>query len=215
MSAALAPPEAVADRAGFARAAGAGRAAMADLEQFRQMLGDWNERMNLVSAASLDGFWGRHAWDSAQLLRIAPKARVWADIGAGAGFPGVVLAILLKGTPGAAVELVESQAKRCRFLDAVVEALELPAKVRNARAEDLALKVDIVTARAVAPLTRLLEFAKPMLDRGARALFLKGRDAEAEIAEARKSWRFSLETIPSLSDPEGRILAVQGLAHAR
>ena len=214
MSAALAPPEAVADRVDFARAAGAGPAAMADLDHFRAMLADWNERMNLVSAASLDAFWGRHAWDSAQLLRIAPKARAWADIGAGAGFPGLVLAILLKGEPGAAVELIESQAKRCRFLDAVVDALELPAKVRNARAEDVALEVDIVTARAVAPLTRLLAFAKPMLDRGARGLFLKGRDAEAEIAEARKAWRFSLEVIPSLSDPEGRVLAIHGLAHA-
>ena len=215
MSADPAQLERVTDAQSFAAAAGAGVAQMADLERFRALLVDWNQRMNLVSEASLADFWPRHAWDSAQLLRVEPGARTWADIGAGAGFPGVVLAILLKAAPGAEVHLVESQAKRCRFLAAVVEALELPARVHNTRAEEVALKVEIVTARAVAPLTRLLGFAKPMLDRGARGLFLKGREAGAEIAEARKAWRFSLETLPSLSDPDGRIVKVWGLARGR
>jgi 16S rRNA (guanine527-N7)-methyltransferase len=207
--------ERVIDAQSFAAAAGADAIQMADMQRFRALLAQWNQRMSLVSEASLADFWPRHAWDSAQLLRVEPRARVWADIGAGAGFPGLVLAILLKSAPGAEVHLVESQAKRCRFLAAVVEALDLPANVHHGRAEDLALRVDVAAARAVAPLTRLLGFAQPMLDRGARGLFLKGRGVAAEIAEARQAWRFSLECVPSFSDPDGRILKVGGLARAR
>jgi 16S rRNA (guanine527-N7)-methyltransferase len=206
------PPD---DRADFAALTGASSGQMGDLEAFRRRLSDWNERMNLVSEASLEDFWRRHAFDSAQLLAAAPGARVWADIGAGAGFPGLVLAIFLKSAPGAKVHLVESREKRCAFLSAVAEELALPAKVHWARAEDLALDVDVVAARAVAPLSRLLGFARPYLARGAVGLFLKGRGAEAEIAEARKAWRFSLEVLPSQSDPSGRILKVSGLAHVR
>jgi 16S rRNA (guanine527-N7)-methyltransferase len=205
----------VEDAASFAAAVGASASQMADLEQLRQMLADWNQRMNLVGPAALAAFWPRHAWDSAQLLKLEPAAKTWADLGAGAGFPGLVLAILLKGTAGAKVVLVESLGKRCRFLEAVVETLNLPAEVRCARAEDVALKVEVVTARAVAPLVKLLGFAKPTLDKGARGLFLKGQGAEAEIAEARKTWRFKLEVTPSLSDSEGRILQITGLARVR
>jgi len=207
-----APPT---DAAAFAALTGAGPQAMADLERFRALLAGWNRRMNLVSEASLAAFWPRHAFDSAQLLALAPAARVWVDIGAGAGFPGLVLAILLKGRVGAQVHLVESMAKRCRFLDAVVGELALPARVHNARAEDLALDADVVTARAVAPLVKLLGFARPCLARGALGLFPKGRGAEAELTEARAAWRVKGELIPSRSDPEGRILRVEGLARAR
>jgi 16S rRNA (guanine527-N7)-methyltransferase len=214
-AAALLEPVAVSDAASFAAAAGATASQIADLERLRAMLADWNQRINLVGPSTLDAFWPRHVWDSAQLLRLAPNARTWADIGAGAGFPGLVLAILLKGRTGAHVELIESLGKRCRFLEAVVADLDLPASVRNARAEDLGLTVDVVTARAVAPLVKLLAFARPMLDRGALGLFLKGRDAEAEIAEARKLWRFDLTIAPSLSDTQGRILEIRDLARAR
>src|SRR5690349_15525812 len=92
-------PEPVADAESFARAAGASPEQFADLERFRTILADWNERMNLVGPATLPDFWNRHAWDSAQLLRLAPDALTWADLGAGAGFPGLVLAILGKGRP--------------------------------------------------------------------------------------------------------------------
>ncbi len=210
----LEPTEAL-GAARFATLTGATPAQMADLERLREMLADWNGRVNLVSAASLAEFWPRHAYDSAQLLDRAPAARIWVDIGAGAGFPGLVLAILLKGEPGAKVHLVESIAKQCRFLDAVVEALALPAEVHNARAENLAITADVVTARAVAPLTRLLGFAHPFMSRGAVGLFLKGRAAEAEIAEARQAWRFRYNVSASRSDPEGRILKVEGLSRAR
>jgi 16S rRNA (guanine527-N7)-methyltransferase len=217
MSAALArlDPAPVADAASFAARTGATPAQIADLEQLREMLTDWNEHMNLVSAASLPQFWPRHAFDSAQLRQIAPQARVWVDIGAGAGFPGLVLAILLKGEAHARVHLVESVAKRCRFLEAASAALKLPAKIHNARAESLSLKADVVTARAVAPLGRLLSFAQPFMARGAIGLFPKGRGAEAEIADAHAAWRFTCNITPSLSDPEGQILRVEGLAHAR
>jgi 16S rRNA (guanine527-N7)-methyltransferase len=209
----LDPP--VRDAASFAARTGASAGQLADLEQLQVLLTDWNERMNLVSAASLAEFWPRHVFDSAQLPPLAPDARRWVDLGAGAGFPGLVLAILLKGVAGAKVHLVESQAKRCRFLEAVCAALALPAEVHNARAEALSLKADVVTARAVAPLGRLLGFAQPYLARGAIGLFFKSEGVEAEIAEARQAWRFTCNVIPSLSDPRGRILKVEGLARAR
>src|SRR5678816_1923738 len=134
---------AVTDAESFAKAAKATPAQMADLERFLALLAAWNENMNLVGPATLPDFWNRHAWDSAQLLRLAPEARTWADLGAGAGFPGLVLAILKKGEPGFHIHLVESMAKRCRVLTEVVTALDLPATVVNERAENLSLAVDI------------------------------------------------------------------------
>jgi 16S rRNA (guanine527-N7)-methyltransferase len=213
----VAPPETpiAMDAAAFAEVSGASRREVVDLERYRQMLADWNERMNLVGPATMDVFWSRHAWDSAQLLKIAPDALVWADLGAGAGLPGVVLAILGKSRPGFHVHLVESMAKRCRFLTEVVEALDLPATVHNDRAENLKLDVDIVTARACAPLTRLLGYARPYLDRGALALFLKGQDVASELEEATRYWKLEADVLPSLSDSRGRIVRVRRLGRGR
>ena len=205
----------VTDAESFARAAGASPRQMADLERFRALLAEWNEKMNLVGPATLEVFWNRHAWDSAQLLSLAPEASVWADLGAGAGLPGLVLAILGKGRPGFHVHLVESMAKRCRFLAEVVSELDLPATVHNERAENLHLAVDIVAARACAPLSRLLGYARPYLKGGAIGLFLKGQDVAAELEDASKSWEFEADTIPSLSDPRGRIVRVRRLGRAR
>ena len=205
----------VADAASFQAAGGASDAQMADLERFRALLAEWNENLNLVGPSALAAFWPRHAWDSAQLLQIEPQARTWADLGAGAGFPGLVLAILLKETPGAHVHLVESLAKRCRFLEAVVGTLNLPATVHNARAEALSLKVDAVAARAVAPMTRLLGFAEPYLKRGAVGLFLKGQDVASELTEATRYWKFDVKLTPSLSSTEGQVVRVKGLSRVR
>jgi 16S rRNA (guanine527-N7)-methyltransferase len=205
----------VTDAATFTAATAAAHSQIADLERFRSLLAEWNEKMNLVGPSALEAFWGRHAYDSAQLLALAPEARTWADLGAGAGFPGIVLAILLKGRDGAHVHLVESMAKRCRFLEAATGALGLPATVHNARAESLSLPVDIVTARACAPLPRLLEFAWPWLRKGATGLFLKGQDVESELAEATRYWDFELECMASLSDPSGQIVRIRKLRHAR
>jgi 16S rRNA (guanine527-N7)-methyltransferase len=217
---AAAPPELlmatdVHDAESFARATGATAQQMADLERFRLLLGDWNAKMNLVGPATLEVFWNRHAWDSAQLLRLAPDALVWADLGAGAGLPGLVLAILGKGRPGFHVHLVESMAKRCRFLAEVVRELELPATIHNERAENLQLAVDIVTARACAPLARLLGYARPYLRAGALGLFLKGQDVAAELKEASRSWDLEADTIPSLSDPRGQVVRVRRLGRGR
>jgi 16S rRNA (guanine527-N7)-methyltransferase len=205
----------------FARETGACPEQVEAVERYRALLEEWNGRMNLVGPSAMATFWLRHAYDSAQLLEVAsaaPPARrqvpvVWADIGAGAGFPGVVLAILLKGWHGAQVHLIESLAKRCRFLETVVDELGLPAQVHNARAETLRLTgIDVVTARACAPMDKLLGYAQPILRGKARGLFLKGRDAEAEVAEASKRWRFEAAMIPSKSDPSGRIVSITRLA---
>lgn len=188
---------------------------MADLEVFRIRLAEANEVMNLVGPDSLPDFWNRHAWDSAQLLTRAPDALTWADLGAGAGFPGVVLTILLKGREGAHVWLIDSLGKRCRFLQEIVNALSLPATVLNGRAEEQKVRCDIVTARAVAPMDKLLGYAQPYFERGAQGLFLKGEKAESELIEARKSWHFQAELAQSQSDARGRIVTVRSLRRAR
>ncbi|MEO6339723.1 MAG: 16S rRNA (guanine(527)-N(7))-methyltransferase RsmG [Caulobacteraceae bacterium] len=201
------------DAAAFATATNATALQMADLAKFRDLLEAGTQRMNLVGPSALRDFWLRHAFDSAQLLSAAPHAHTWADLGAGAGFPGVVLAIFLKGIDGAKVHLIESVAKRCGFLVEVVSALSLPAVVHRARAEDLSPtpRVEIVTARACAPLERLLGYAEPFMRAGASGLFLKGRTAEDEVTEAHKRWRFEVALTPSLSDPSGRIIRVERL----
>ncbi len=218
MSVAVPPeanPAALMDAAGFAAVSGATAGQIADLERFRILLAQRNEVMNLVGPATLADFWSRHAWDSAQLIKLAPEARAWADLGAGAGLPGLVLAILGKGVLGFHVELVESMTKRCKFLGEVVEALELPATVHNVRAENLDLTVEIVTARACAPLHRLLGYARPYLQGGATGLFLKGQDVVSEMKEAARCWEYEADVVPSKSDPRGRIVRVKRLGRAR
>jgi 16S rRNA (guanine527-N7)-methyltransferase len=199
----------------FQALTGASPAAMTDLEVFAARLTEANAVMNLVGPDTIPDIWNRHYWDSAQLLSLAPQARTWADLGAGAGFPGVVLAILLKGKPGAHVWLIDSLGKRCRFLQQVVDDLGLPATVINGRAEAQSLTVDVVTARAVAAMDKLLGYAQPYLQRGARGLFLKGEKAELEVAEARLVWQFDCDLSVSRSDPRGRIVSVRSLRRVR
>ena len=194
---------------------GASDAAVADLETFRQRLAAANEQMNLVGPATMPDYWSRHVLDSAQLLEFAPDALTWADLGAGAGFPGVVLAILLKDRPDVHVWLIDSLGKRCRFLQAVVDELDLPATVIWGRAEEQDVEVDVVTARAVAAMDKLLGYAQPYFDGGAQGLFLKGEKAEAELTEAWKSWRFEAECVPSRSDPRGRVVKVGSVRRVR
>ncbi len=185
-----------------------------NVEAFRCLLVRANQHMNLVGESTLKEFWVRHFVDSAQLLWFSPASTVWADLGSGAGLPGLILAILLKGRPGSTVHLVESMTKRCRFLSEVVQVLGLPAVVHHGRAEALKLNVEMVTARACAPLERLLGYAEPYFARGGRGLFLKGADVDSEILQARKSWGFVSETTGSLSDPRGRLLFIEELRHA-
>jgi len=186
-------------------------AQMADLETLIEQLTAANTVMNLVGPDSLSDVWNRHIYDSAQLLAQVTDAATWADLGAGAGFPGLVLAILLKDRADSHVWLVDSLGKRCRFLQAAVEALSLRATVVNGRAEEQRIKVDVVTARALAPMERLLGYAQPYLQRGAQGLFLKGEKAEAELIDARKVWQFDSDLSVSRSDPRGRIVSVRSL----
>ncbi len=203
----------------FAAATGASEAVVADLEAYRDLIATWNTRMNLVGPSAMDAFWLRHAYDSAQLAALAPQAKVWADLGAGAGFPGIVLAIFLRQSEGVRIHLVESLTKRCAFLQAVATSLDLPVEVHNRRAEEARIiGVEVVTARACAPLTRLLGFAWPLL--GERdpqqtiGLFLKGQNAEQELTDARQMWDFHVERHASRSDPSGRILRIERLHRA-
>ena len=190
---------------------GATPAQMADLGTLIERLTAANAVMNLVGPDSLPDVWNRHIFDSAQLLDLAPDAATWADLGAGAGFPGLVLAILLKDQADSHVWLIDSLGKRCRFLQEVVEALSLRATVVNGRAEEQWIKADVVTARALAPMDRLLGYAQPYLQRGAQGLFLKGEKAEAELIAARKVWQFDSDLSVSRSDPRGRIVSVRSL----
>lgn len=198
----------------FAEEFEASPAQMMALEAYRDHLVEWNANMNLVGSSTLRGFWRRHVLDSAQLLHVEQSAVVWADVGAGAGLPGLVLAILLKGRLGACVHLIESMAKRTRFLELVSQQLDLPVVIHNSRAEDVTLppELEVVTARACAPLPRLLGYTKRFFHSGTKGLFLKGREVESELTEARRSWTFHAELIPSRSDPSGRIVRIERLA---
>jgi 16S rRNA (guanine527-N7)-methyltransferase len=191
---------------------------MERLVTYRRLLAEWSERMNLIGPKELDLFWSRHVFDSAQLLKFAPEARRWADLGAGAGFPGVVLACFLAGAPEAVVHLVEATGKKAKFLEAVVEELRLPAKVFNCRIEAFGAgegRYDVVTARALAPLPRLIAYAKPILDRGAIGLFPKGANLDAELAAASdvlNGGAYQADVLESLSDPRGRIVRISKAA---
>ncbi len=199
----------------FKQDMGVSRETVARLETHLALLREWAPRINLVGPAELEHYWRRHALDSAQLIRHAEGAVRWLDMGSGAGFPGLVVACLLAGQEGADVTLVEPSQKRVSFLREAIRATGAPAKVVAQRVEDVApaeapFPIQVITARAFAPLSRIIGHAKPWLDRGALGLFLKGEDVEAELAEARKTWALKVDLLPSLSDPRGRIVRVEG-----
>lgn len=182
------------------------------------LLRNWQRRINLIADSTLDDIWRRHILDSAQLLPLAaPSAQRWTDLGSGAGFPGLALAILLADRADATVTLIEANHKKAAFLIEAARICAAPAVVINKRIEvalggnDLQ-KCDVVTARALAPLPDLLKLASPLLMKGAQGLFLKGRDVEAELTEADKSWKTDMELLPSQTDPNGRIVRVRALA---
>jgi 16S rRNA (guanine527-N7)-methyltransferase len=167
----------------------------ARLDRYVDLLREWQAKTNLVAPSTLPNLWTRHIADSLQLLALAPSAKTWADLGSGGGFPGVVLACSLAETPGAAVHLVERNAKKAAFLR---EALRVTASQGIVHLADIGDNVDritgpvdCVTARAVAPLHQLIGFAEPLVRRGTKALFLKGQDVEAELTEATKYWNIS------------------------
>lgn len=189
-------------------------AVMARIETHRALLADWSTRMNLVGPKEMERYWERHALDSLQLLLHAPGAKRWLDLGAGAGFPGLLIAAALADETGAEVILIESVGKKAAFLGAAAEAMAVPARILNERVENASVRrerFDVVTARAFAPLPRIIEYAKPWLEGGALGLFPKGADARQELAAAAaEGWRVRAEELPSLSDPNARILRIEG-----
>ncbi len=161
----------------------------------------------------MDDFWGRHALDSWQLWPLVPeKTETLLDLGSGAGFPGIALAIGCKRAGQGHVTLVESAGKKANFLRTVIRELDLPATVWADRAEKMPPQVfDFISARAFAPLPRLLTYAQPFWGEGTTALLLKGINAQTELTQAQESWKFDVVEFQSLSDPDGVILQISGL----
>ena len=188
----------------------------ARLGVYVDLLRKWQRVKNLVAPSTLGEVWMRHVADSAQLIGLAPAARTWVDLGSGAGFPGLVIAIELAGRPHSTVHLIESDQGKCAFLREVIRATQAPAIVHAGRIEAVvpALSaVDAVTARALAPLPRLLKYAEILLMRGAVGVFPKGRTVDAELTEPSAKRKFRLDLIPSRTDPHGRIVMVRAAPH--
>ena len=174
---------------------------------------DRQATMNLIAPSTIPTIWTRHVADSLQLLPLAAGAKRWIDFGSGAGFPGLAIACALVETTGGQLHLVESTHKKAAFLRETIDALHLPAIVHAQRIEDFARTnkqtFDVVTARALAPLDKLLGYANPLLKRGGIGLFPKGQDVEVELTAASKSWTIDANLIPSKTDPHARILLVR------
>ncbi|MEJ0074071.1 MAG: 16S rRNA (guanine(527)-N(7))-methyltransferase RsmG [Alphaproteobacteria bacterium] len=182
------------------------------LSHLVDLLVSWQRSRNLVASSTIPQVWTRHVADSLQLLPLVPNAGRWVDLGSGGGFPGLVIACALTGQPTAEVHLVESVQKKAAFLRAAATELSLPAIVHAARIEDFVAatteQFNVVTARALAPLDRLIGYAIPLLKRGAVGLFPKGQDVEAELTQAAKSWTIDVDLVPSRTDPRSRIVRV-------
>jgi 16S rRNA (guanine527-N7)-methyltransferase len=209
-------PELAADRSRALALTPVSRETLDRLDRFVAVLLEWQQRMNLIASSTEPKLWTRHIADSLQLLALAPQARIWVDLGTGAGFPGVVIACALADMPGALVHLVERSTKKAAFLREAVHATGAPAEVHAVRLEDfvenLAAPVDVVTARALAPLAALLAGTYPLLKTGTLGLFPKGQDVDAELTEAAKCWTIQSSLAPSLTDPRAQIVCVTGIS---
>jgi len=200
----------------FAATCDVSRETLERLRRYAETLVKWQKSINLVSPESLKDLWRRHMLDSAQLQAfLPPQIQGLVDMGSGAGFPGLVLAIL--GVPN--VHLIESDARKCVFLAEAARAAGLEVgrnpTIHRSRLEDVAdLRADVVTARACAPLAQLLTYAEPFLQADSLCLFLKGSRVDEELTEAEKTWRMGVERFPSLSDPSGTILRMKQVARA-
>jgi 16S rRNA (guanine527-N7)-methyltransferase len=181
------------------------------LKLYQELLETWQRKINLISSGSLPDIWARHFEDSLQLLDYLPSSRkTLVDMGSGAGFPGMVLAISCLETLD--VTLIESDRKKCLFLENVSRETKTALKIINSRIEDSQeIQADIITARALAPLPLLFEYAFPFMKEASFCLFQKGRNVEMEIDMAKKNWEFTLEIFPSLTDSKARILKIMHL----
>lgn len=188
---------------------GVSRETLARLELYAELLIKWNRAINLVGPATLPDLWRRHMLDSAQLLRLLPEKPDLsvADLGSGAGFPGLVLALCNIGK----VHLVEADQKKATFLRQVLRETGATAEIHCCRIETLSdLQVDLVTARALAPLSDLVTYAAPLLKADGCCLFLKGRGVEDELTLLPKTIQDRCIRVPSRSDPSGCILRLEG-----
>lgn len=192
---------------------GVSRETQARFEVFAGLLKRWNARINLISKASEDALWTRHIEDSAQLFHLAPEAaQSWIDLGSGAGFPGLVVAILAaEARPQLTVTLVESDTRKAAFLAAAVRELQLRARVQPVRIENADPgPYDVISARALAALPQLLAHSARFRHAGTICLFPKGRRASSELTAARRGWHIEVVRHPSRTDPAGSILEVRG-----
>lgn len=200
---------------------GISRETLDRLATYAQILTRWQATINLVAPSTLGDVWHRHFADSAQLWQFRPpNARIWLDIGSGAGFPGLVLAIL--GAENGATHhiLIESDARKAAFLREVARATGITVdilcmRIENSETRAKVKPVDCLTARALAPLPRLLEMSAPYFTSSTLGLFLKGKDAAAEVEEAAESWRFDCELKPSMTDAEARVVLLKALKPKR
>jgi 16S rRNA (guanine527-N7)-methyltransferase len=189
------------------------RETISRLDAFAELLLAWQAKTNLISDSTVSKLWTRHIADSLQLLKLAPKARIWVDLGSGGGFPGLIIACALE--PPAMVHLIESNMKKAAFLREAVRITGAPATVHAERIEDFLQHIqvvpDVVTARALAPLPKLLGYVAPLVEKGAQALLLKGQDVADELTGASKCWKINVELVPSQTDADGRIVVIRGL----
>ncbi len=186
------------------------------LEIYEALLRQWQKGTNLVAPKTLDQVWHRHFADSAQLLNLAPDSAKWLDLGSGAGFPGLVIAICAANREDSHVHIVESNARKCAFCQEVVRETGSSVEIHCARIESLGRTnrfdgVEIITARALSALNGLLALAEPFFRDGTTGLFLKGRNAEKEREEAEKYWTFKAELHPSITDSQASIVQVTEL----
>lgn len=187
------------------------------LDAFARTFHAWNAAISLVSRRDAADLWPRHIQDSTQLFTLRrPSDRRWVDIGTGGGFPGLIIAILAADVaPDLAVTLVESDRRKAAFLRAAAQASGVQPRILTERAEALpSLEADVLSARAVAPLPTLLSFADRHLRRDGCALFPKGARVDDEVTSALATWRFTVHKIPSRTDPQGVILAIEGVRRA-
>ena len=185
------------------------------LDLFVDLLLVWQQKTNLIASSTIPTIWTRHIADSLQLLDLAPDVRVWVDFGSGGGFPAIPIACALADRPGAIVHLIESNGKKAAFLREAIRVTGAPAQVHMDRVEKYTLSpvnsVDVVSARALAPLKILCDQAFALIERGAIGLFPKGLDVAAELTEAAKYWNIDATTVASKTSPDGCIVIVRGL----
>lgn len=203
-------PSAVSDKAEALKLTPVSRETEARLDRYLDLLQQWQAKTNLIASSTLPHLWTRHVADSLQLLTLAPTAKIWVDLGSGGGFPGLVLACALAEKPGAVVHLVERNSKKTAFLREALRITSAPGIVHADGIEDIVDSIegpiDCVTARALAPLHQLIGYVELLVKRGAKALFLKGQDVEAELTEATKYWNIKPNLHSSLTGGQGWIV---------